>query len=72
MPNGDYLEISWEFEKISRFLRAMDCGALSGTEKPKLSLFGSDLKNLFYGTENKTLILRLENNLNLTIQKEKK
>ncbi len=50
----------------------MDCGALSGIEKPKLSLFGSDLKILFYKIENKTLILKLENNLNLTIQKDKK
>lgn len=72
MPNEGYLELSWEFEKISRFLRAMDCGALSGIEKPNLSLFGSDLKILFYKIENKSLTLKLENNLNLTIQKDKK
>ncbi|MCW1623667.1 formyl transferase, partial [Campylobacter jejuni] len=33
LPNEGYLDLTWDKEKISRFLRAMDCGTLSGVPK---------------------------------------
>jgi methionyl-tRNA formyltransferase len=37
-PNAGYLDLSWEGEKISAFLRAMDYGILEFLGKPKLML----------------------------------
>lgn len=70
MPNEGYLELAWDKEKISRFLRAMDCGALSGIAKPKIKLLGEDREILFYEICNLDLILNLSDNIFLKIKGE--
>ena len=70
LPNEGYLELAWDKEKISRFLRAMDCGALSGIAKPKIKLLGEDREILFYEICNLDLILNLSNNIFLKIKGE--
>lgn len=70
LPNEGYLELAWDKEKISRFLRAMDCGALSGIAKPKIKLLGEDREILFYEICNLDLILNLSDNIFLKIKGE--
>ncbi|EJF0280506.1 hypothetical protein M6E46_001654, partial [Campylobacter coli] len=59
-------------EKISRFLRAMDCGALSGVPKARLEILGEEREILFYEINELDLILNLSDNVILKITKEKK
>ncbi|MBT0858576.1 formyl transferase [Campylobacter coli] len=70
LPNKGYLELSWDKEKISRFLRAMDCGVLSEIPKPKLKILGEEKEILFYEANKFDLILNLSNNITLKITKE--
>ncbi|HED0575922.1 TPA: formyl transferase [Campylobacter jejuni] len=70
LPNNGYLELAWDKEKISRFLRAMDCGALSGVSKPKIKLLGEEREILLYEINELDLILNLSNNIILKIKKE--
>ncbi|EOH4414302.1 hypothetical protein ACLQ5Z_000339 [Campylobacter coli] len=64
------MELSWDKEKISRFLRAMDCGVLSEIPKPKLKILGEEKEILFYEANKFDLILNLSNNTTLKITKE--
>ncbi|HEB9431885.1 TPA: formyl transferase [Campylobacter coli] len=70
LPNKGYLELSWNKEKISCFLRAMDCGALSGIPKAKLKILGEEKEILFYEINELDLILNLSDNTVLKITKE--
>ncbi|HEB9285740.1 TPA: formyl transferase [Campylobacter coli] len=70
LPNKGYLELAWDKEKISRFLRAMDCGALSGIPKAKLKILGEEKEILFYEINELDLILNLSDNTVLKITKE--
>lgn len=70
LPNGGFLELSWEKEKIFRFLRAMDCGALSGICKAKIQILGQEKEILFYEINKFDLILVLSDNSTLKITKE--
>ncbi|MBZ7930601.1 formyltransferase family protein [Campylobacter molothri] len=70
LPNNGFLNLSWSKEKISRFLRAMDCGALSGLAKPKIKIFDNNLEILFYQINKFDLILNLSDNTILKITKD--
>lgn len=70
LPNKGYLNLSWNKEKISRFLRAMDCGYFNGVQKPKLKILGEEKEILFYEINELDLILNLSNNTILKITKE--
>ncbi|EDO7686959.1 formyl transferase, partial [Campylobacter coli] len=72
LPNNGYLDLTWNKEKISRFLRAMDCGALSGVPKARLEILGEEREILFYEINELDLILNLSDNVILKITKEKK
>ncbi|MDX2330792.1 formyltransferase family protein [Campylobacter hepaticus] len=69
-PNKGFLNLSWNQEKIYRFLRAMDCGILSGIPKPKLKLLGKEKEILFYQINDLDLILNLSDNTILKITKD--
>ncbi|EAJ6685180.1 formyl transferase, partial [Campylobacter coli] len=64
------LELKWNKEKISRFLRAMDCGALNEIPKAKLKILGEEKEILFYEINELDLILNLSDNTILKITKE--
>lgn len=64
------MNLSWNQEKIYRFLRAMDCGILSGIPKPKLKLLGKEKEILFYQINDLDLILNLSDNTILKITKD--
>ena len=66
LPNGGFLELCWEKEKISRFLRAMQ----SDKKKPLLRLLNQELEVLFYEMNEAKLSLKLSQNINLEITKE--
>lgn len=70
LPNKGYLNLSWSKEKISRFLRAMDCGSFNGVQKPKLKILGEEKEILFYEINELDLILNLSDNTILKITKE--
>ncbi|WP_251825157.1 formyltransferase family protein [Campylobacter jejuni] len=70
LPNEGYLELTWNKEKISRFLRAMDCGVLSGIPKAKLKILGEEKEILFYEINEFDLILNLSDNTLFKITKE--
>ncbi|MBZ7954707.1 formyl transferase [Campylobacter sp. W0018] len=70
LPNNGFLELSWDKEKIGRFLRAMDCGALSELAKPKIRIFNKDKEILLYQINEFDLILNLSDNTTLKITKE--
>ncbi|BEK07619.1 formyltransferase family protein [Campylobacter jejuni] len=70
LPNEGYLDLTWNKEKISRFLRAMDCGALSGVPKARLKILGEEKEILFYEINELDLILNLSDNTILKITKE--
>lgn len=70
LPNNGYLDLTWNKEKISRFLRAMDCGALSGVPKARLEILGEEREILFYEINELDLILNLSDNVILKITKE--
>lgn len=69
LPNGGFLELSWEKSKIDCFLRAMDCGILSNIPKAKIKLFNQNLNILFYEYNKDSLKLHLENDIILKINK---
>lgn len=70
MPNNAILELAWEEEKISRFLRAFDIGAFrEGVSLPKLEIFGKKFEVLFYEFSQKALTLRLQDNFCINIKK---
>lgn len=70
MPNNAILELAWEEEKISRFLRAFDIGAFrEGVSLPKLEIFGKKFEVLFYEFSQKALMLRLQDNFCINIKK---
>ncbi|MBM0637737.1 formyl transferase [Campylobacter sp. VicNov18] len=70
LPNEGFLDLSWDKEKISRFLRAMDCGFFNGVKKPKLKILGQEKEILFYQINELDLILNLSDNTILKITKE--
>ncbi|HBD2718441.1 TPA: formyl transferase, partial [Campylobacter jejuni] len=70
LPNEGYLDLTWDKEKISRFLRAMDCGVLSGVPKARLKILGEEKEILFYEINELDLILNLSDNTLLKITKE--
>lgn len=70
LPNEGYLDLTWDKEKISRFLRAMDCGVLSGAPKARLKILGEEKEILFYEINELDLILNLSDNTLLKITKE--
>ncbi|RTI93781.1 formyl transferase [Campylobacter jejuni] len=70
LPNEGYLDLTWNKEKISRFLRAMDCGALSEIPKARLKILGEEKEILLYEINELDLILNLSNNTLLKITKE--
>lgn len=70
LPNKGYLDLTWDKEKISRFLRAMDCGALSGVPKARLKILGEEKEILLYEINELDLILNLSDNTILKITKE--
>ncbi|EAH8237590.1 formyl transferase [Campylobacter coli] len=70
LPNEGYLDLTWDKEKISRFLRAMDCGALIGVPKASLKILGEEKEILFYEINELDLILNLSDNTILKITKE--
>lgn len=70
LPNNAFLELAWEEEKISRFLRAFDIGAFrEGVSLPKLEIFGKKFEVLFYEFSQKALTLRLQDNFCINIKK---
>lgn len=70
IPNDGVLKLSWNFKKISRFLRAFDVGAFrEGLPLPKLEIFGEKRDVIFYEINNENLSLNLGKNLNLTIKR---
>lgn len=72
MPNNAILELAWEEEKISRFLRAFDIGAFrGGMSLPKLVLFDKEFEVLFYEFSQNGLKLTLTNNFYIQIRKDK-
>lgn len=72
LPNNAFLELSWEEEKISRFLRAFDIGAFrGGVSLPKLVLFDKEFEVLFYEFSQNGLKLTLTNNFYIQIRKDK-
>ena len=70
LPNEGYLDLTWNKEKISRFLRAMDCGALSEIPKARLKILGEEKEILLYEINELDLILNLSDNTILKITKE--
>ncbi len=70
LPNEGYLDLTWDKEKISRFLRAMDRGALIGVPKARLKILGEEKEILFYEINELDLILNLSDNTILKITKE--
>lgn len=70
LPNGGFLELSWEKSKIDCFLRAMDCGALNKIPKAKIKLFNQNLNILFYEYDDNNLKLHLEQDIILKIDKK--
>lgn len=70
LPNEGYLDLTWDKEKISRFLRAMDCGALSEIPKARLKILGEEKEILLYEINELDLILNLSDNTILKITKE--
>lgn len=70
LPNKGYLDLTWNKEKISRFLRAMDCGALSEIPKARLKILGEEKEILLYEINELDLILNLSDNTILKITKE--
>lgn len=72
LPNNAILELAWEEEKISRFLRAFDIGAFrEGVSLPKLEIFGKKFEVLFYEFSQNGLKLTLTNNFYIQIRKDK-
>ncbi|WP_425535414.1 formyltransferase family protein [Campylobacter jejuni] len=70
LPNEGYLDLTWNKEKISRFLRAMDCGTLSEVPKARLKILGEEKEILLYEINELDLILNLSDNTLLKITKE--
>ncbi|TKX32837.1 formyltransferase family protein [Campylobacter aviculae] len=66
-PNECFLELSWDIEKIDRFLRALDCGGLT---KAKIKILGTEKEILLYQINEFDLILNLSDNTILKITKE--
>lgn len=48
LPNGGYLNLDWDFEKKSAFLRSMDCGKSGALPAPKVFLDGKEYEILGY------------------------
>ena len=72
LPNNAILELAWEKEKISRFLRAFDIGAFrEGISLPKLEIFGKKFEVLFYEISQKGLKISLQNGLYINIKDTK-
>ena len=72
LPNNAFLELSWDKEKISRFLRAFDIGAFrGGVSLPKLVLFDKEFEVLFYEFSQNGLKLTLTNKFYIQIRKDK-
>lgn len=60
LPNDGYLDLSWDFEKISRFLRAMN------THNIKI-INNDEIKELKFYTINKKITLKTKDNENIIV-----
>lgn len=60
LPNDGFLDLEWSREKITRFLRAMNSGALADIPKPKIKLFSKEHEILFYEINEEKLQLTLD------------
>ena len=72
LPNNGWLDLSWNIDKISAFLRSMDYGRLDLMPFPKIQLFGTisiirkynifDSESTSYGLEitKETIVIRME------------
>ncbi|MDE7317975.1 MAG: hypothetical protein K2N12_09645 [Helicobacter sp.] len=62
LPNGGYLDLQWDWEKKSAFLRSMDCGKSGALPKPHVILNGKEYAILGY-KENRENALGFDLNL---------
>lgn len=70
LPNDGVLEVSWEFKKLVRFLKAFDVGVFREIPYPKVSVLGGFVDILYYEIEDGFINLSLENSQKLNIIKE--
>ncbi len=61
LPNNGFLNLEWSRDKIIRFLRAMNNGALSDIPKPKIKIFDHDYEILFYEVNEEKFQIILNN-----------
>lgn len=64
------MEVSWEFKKLVRFLKAFDVGVFREIPYPKVSVLGGFVDILYYEIEDGFINLSLENSQKLNIIKE--
>ncbi|TWO23178.1 formyl transferase [Campylobacter hyointestinalis] len=72
LPNAGVLEVSWEFKKLVRFLKAFDVGVFREIPYPKVSVLGDFMDILYYEIGDGFINLSLENGRKLNIIKEQK